>query len=293
MKIVHADKVPVTERKDRQRQGRFIERRLLEGEEGSIDNFQYTLVNTGGDFFSPRHRHNFDQFRFQIEGDGGFDRDGVMSPGTVGYFPEGTRYGPQSNKGDLTVLVLQFAGASGNGYTSEAQISQAVRDLKEEGEFKQGVYYPNPGTNRKQQDGYEACWEHVNKRKLVYPAERFHHPVFMNANAFAWTPIEGQSGAAEKVLGTFDEYGTGIRFVKLAAGASYKGKGRGLYYALAGAGSANAGAGGSGPASGTWKKGDALHTLIDEAHEIRASEPAEFYVILMPQFKAAALAKAA
>jgi hypothetical protein len=289
MKIVHADTVPVTERKDRQRQGRFIERRLLEGEEGSIDNFQFTLVNTGGDFFSPRHRHNFDQFRFQIEGDGGFDRDGMMTPGTVGYFPEGTRYGPQSNKGDLTTLVLQFAGASGNGYTSEAQISQAVRDLKQFGEFKEGVYYPNPGTGRKQQDGYEACWEHVNKRKLVYPAERFHHPVFMNSNAFAWSPIEDQSGAAEKVLGTFDEFGTGIRFVKLAAGASYKAKGRRLYYALGGAGSANAGAGGS----GAWKKGDVLYTLVDEAHEIRASEVAEFYVILMPQFKAAALAKAA
>jgi hypothetical protein len=289
MKFVHADTIPVTERKDRQRQGRFIERRLLEGEDGSIDNFQFTLVNTGGDFFSPRHRHNFDQFRFQIEGDGGFDRDGTMTPGTVGYFPEGTRYGPQSNKGNLTTLVLQFAGASGNGYTSEAQISQAVRDLKKDGEFKEGVYYPNPGTGRKQQDGYEACWELVNKRKLVYPSERFHHPVFMNSNAFAWAPIEGQTGAAEKVLGTFDEYGTGIRFVKLAAGASLKAKGRRLYYALAGAGTANAGAGGS----GAWKKGDALHTLVDEAHEIRASEPAEFYVILMPQFKAAALAKAA
>ena len=114
MLVVHADKIPLTERKDRQRDGKFIERRLLEGAEGSFDNFQFTLVNTGGDFFSPRHRHNFDQFRFQIEGDGGFDRDGVMTPGTVGYFPEGTRYGPQSNKGDLTVLVLQFAGASGN-----------------------------------------------------------------------------------------------------------------------------------------------------------------------------------
>ena len=181
MKIVDADKIPVTERQNRHRQGRFIERRLLEGEDGSIDNFQFTLVNTGGDFLSPRHRHNFDQFRFQIEGDGGFDRDGIMTQGTVGYFPEGTRYGPQSNKGDLTVLVLQFAGASGNGYLSEAQISEASRQLGQSGKFEGGVYFPNPETGRKQQDGYEACWEHVTKRKLAYPAERFHHPVFMNS----------------------------------------------------------------------------------------------------------------
>jgi quercetin dioxygenase-like cupin family protein len=111
----------------------------------------------------------------------------------------------------------------------------------------------------------------------------------MNSNAFAWTPVEGQSGAAEKILGTFDEYGTGIRFVKLASGASLKAKGRRLYYALGGAGTANAGTGGT----GSWKKGDTIYTLVDEAHEIKASEPAEFYVILMPQFKAAALAKAA
>jgi hypothetical protein len=288
MKIVHADQIPVTERVNRHREGRFLERRLLEGDDGSIDNFQFTLVNTGGDFFSPRHRHNFDQFRFQIEGDAGFDRDGTMTAGTVGYFPEGTRYGPQSNKGDLTTLVLQFAGASGNGYMSEAQISNASRELGQEGKFEGGVYYPNPGTGRKQQDGYEACWEHIAKRKLEYPVERFHHPVFMNSNAFAWSPVEGQGGAAEKILGTFDEYGTGIRFVKLAAGGSYKAKGRRLYFALGGAGAASAAG-----SSGSWKKGDTLYTLVGEAHEIRASEAAEFYVILMPQFKAQSLAKAA
>lgn len=288
MQIVHADKVPVTERVDRHRDGKFIERRLLEGPDGSSDNFQFTLVNTGGDFFSPRHRHNFDQFRFQIDGDGGFDRDGTMSPGTVGYFPAGTRYGPQSNKGDLTVLVLQFAGANGDGYMSEAETAAATRDLKQFGEFKGGVYYPNEGTGRKQQDGYEASWEHHNKRKLTYPAERFHHPVFMNANAFAWQPLEGQA-AAEKVLGNFDEYGTGIRFVKLAPGGAYKAKGRRLYYALSGAGTTGPGGGGG----EAWKKGDVIHTAVDEAHEIRAAEAAEFYVILMPEFKADALAKAA
>lgn len=106
----------------------------------------------------------------------------------------------------------------------------------------------------------------------------------MNANAFNWQPVEGQSGVAEKVLGNFDEFGTGIRFVKLAPGATFRSKGRRLYYALAGAGAA----GGT-----SWKKGDVIATGIDEAHEIRATDAAEFYVILMPQFKAAALAKAA
>jgi hypothetical protein len=287
MQVVHTDTVAPYERKERPRQGKFIERRLVEGQPGSVDNFLFSLVQTGGDFFSPRHRHNFDQFRFQLEGNGGFDRDGVMTPGTVGYFPEGTRYGPQANKGDLTTLVLQFGGASGNGYMCEAEVTETVRQMREFGEFKDGVFYPHEGTGRKNQDGFEACWEHHNKRKLEYPPERFHHPVFMNAAAFSWQPVEGQSGVDQKVLGDFDEYGTGIRFVRIAAGATLRAKGRRLYYALSGAGNAGTAAGSA------WKKGDVIHTGVDEAHEIRATDAAEFYVILMPQFKAAKLAKAA
>lgn len=285
MQIVQSEKVPFLERKDRPREGKFIEKRLLEGQPGSVDNFQLILVQTGGDFFSPRHRHNFDQLRFQIDGEGGFDRDGTMVPGTVGYFPEGTRYGPQANTGDLTTLVLQFGGASGNGYMAESEVSEAVRQLRQYGEFKNGAFIAKEGSGRKNQDAYEACWEHHNKRKLEYPAERFHHPVFMNAGAFNWHPVEGSPGVEEKQLGSFDEYGTGVRFVKLAPGATLRAKGRRLYYALSGAGT-----GGNG---GSWAKGDVIATGIDEAHEIRATEAAEFYVIMMPQFKAAALAKAA
>jgi hypothetical protein len=284
MKVVHDADVPFIQRKERQRAGVFFEKRLFDGEESLTDNFQFTLVKTGSDFYSPRHRHNFDQFRFQIEGEAGFDRDGTMTPGTVGYFPEGTRYGPQTNKGELVTLVLQFGGASGNGYMSRNSVVRAVQDLKQTGEFKDGVYYPNEGSDGKQQDGYEACWEHVNKRKLEYPAERFHHPVFMNSAAFAWAAIDGQPGVSEKLLGSFDEYGTGIRFVRIGAGATLRAEGRRLYYALSGSGTAGGEA---------WTKGDVIHTGTDERHEIRAAEAAEFYVIMMPQFKAQALARAA
>src|SRR5687768_2675306 len=137
MKVIPFEKLKLEER-GHARGGVFRFYDVARGREGAPNNFFLSLSVLGGDFFSPRHRHNFDQVRFQIEGDGGFDRDGVMTPGTVGYFPEGTRYGPQSNRGDLTVLVLQFAGASGNGYTSEAVISRAVRELRQFGEFKEG-----------------------------------------------------------------------------------------------------------------------------------------------------------
>lgn len=284
MQITHTAQVDWFERKDKPRDGKFLQKQLAKGQAGAGDNFLLQLVNTGGDFFSPRHRHNFEQFRFQIEGDGGFDRDGVMTPGTVGYFPEGTRYGPQTNKGDLLTLVLQFGGASGNGYMSEEELSEAVRQLRAFGEFKSGVFHAHPDSGRKNQDAYEACWEHHFQRKMSYPAERFHGPVFMNAAAFAWMAVEGQAGIEQRVLGTFDELGTGIRFVRLAAGATYRAKGRRLYFALSGTGSA----GGE-----SWTKMDVLHTGTGESHAIAAKEAAEFYVILMPEFKAAALAQAA
>ena len=41
--------------------------------------------------------------------------------GWVGYFPESAYYGPQSISPDLTMLVLQFGGPSGQGFASVAQ----------------------------------------------------------------------------------------------------------------------------------------------------------------------------
>ena len=284
MQITHTAEVEWFERKDKPREGKFLQKQLAKGLPGSADNFLLQLVNTGGDFFSPRHRHNFEQFRFQIEGDGGFDRDGTMTPGTVGYFPEGTRYGPQTNKGELLTLVLQFGGASGNGYMSEEELSEAVRQLRAYGEFKSGVFHARPESGRKNQDAYEACWEHHFKRKMSYPSERYHGPVFMNSAAFAWVPVEGQAGVEQRVLGHFDELGTGVCFVKLAAGAAYRAKGRRLYFALSGAGTAG---------GDHWTRMDVLQTGTGEPHEIKAKAAAEFYVILLPEFKTAALAKAA
>src|SRR5690606_38458334 len=101
------------------RGGKFQACTLLQGEEGTIGNFFLTIARTFDDFESPRHRHNFDQVRLQLEGDADFTRDGIMTPGMVGYFPEGVFYGPQKNPGESLTVVLQFGGASRSGYLSE------------------------------------------------------------------------------------------------------------------------------------------------------------------------------
>ncbi len=117
MKIVQGDELQ-WERGLEHRGGIFHFRRLLEGEPGRIDNFQLSLGRVGGDFYSPRHHHNFEQVRFQLEGELDFARDGKMKTGMVGYFPEGAFYGPQTQDPDTTpmTVVLQCGGASGSGY---------------------------------------------------------------------------------------------------------------------------------------------------------------------------------
>ena len=97
MRIVHGDQVPEKIRIHQHRQGVFRHRTVAAGEPGTPGNFILEMVRTTDDFFSPRHKHNFDQFRYQLEGEFDFDRNGKMTPGTIGYFPEGTPYGPQSS----------------------------------------------------------------------------------------------------------------------------------------------------------------------------------------------------
>lgn len=284
MRIVIGDQVPLEEKVHTPREGKFLFKRLLEGEPDTPGNFFFELVDTSTDFYSPRHRHNFDQFRFQLEGTVGFGKDGDMPPGSVAYFPEGTRYGPQTLSGRSRTLVLQFGGGSGNGYLNERQLTNAVAALKRTGTFQGGVYYPNEGSGGRQQDAFEACWEFHNKRKLDYPADRYQRPIFMNPANFPWCAIEGEPGVTIKELGLFTERRTGIEFLRLEPGATHRCRGERIYYVLSGEGDGSGGA---------WGGESALYTAPDEAHELVARMASEIFVIVMPQFKAQPLAEAA
>src|SRR5258707_897953 len=68
---------------------------------------EYSLSIVPEGYFTPRHRHNFDQIRYTLTGiqSTGF---GDLGPGEIGYFPEGAYYGPQKQAGECTALVLQF-----------------------------------------------------------------------------------------------------------------------------------------------------------------------------------------
>ncbi len=236
MKIVQGDQVE-WKRGLEYRGGTFHFRNLMEGRAGTIGNFQLSMGRNDKDFMSPRHRHNFEQFRFQLEGELEFGRDGTMKPGMCGYFPEGAHYGPQTSQMDATTIVLQFGGASGSGYLSRAEVLNGMQELSASGTFKDGVYRRNEGEpGKKNLDGYQAIWEHVNGRTLDYPKPRYPMPIMMDESHFAWTDADNEPGISEKLLGQFTERRNEAAFVKLAKGATHSLQSRSVYFCKSGKG---------------------------------------------------------
>jgi hypothetical protein len=279
MKIVQGDEVEERQRIHQHRQGTFRYRRLMEGEAGSPGNFLLEMVHTTTDFFSPRHRHNFDQFRYQIEGEFDFDRNGRMKPGIIGYFPEATPYGPQTSSVASLTLVLQCGGASGSGYLAQEQVEAGAQELKKHGVFEKGIYRRNDGEEgKKNMDGFQAVWEHVNKRKMIYPEPRYHDPIMMNPAHFAWMALDDAPGVSEKLMGVFSECRTGARFLKLDPNAKYRVQGRCLGFVLSGEGKLN---------GQPYRTYTTLHCDTGESADYVASAPTEILVLDLPRFASA------
>jgi hypothetical protein len=275
MKIVQTDDIPL-KRGLEHRGGVFHSRIMAEGAPGALDNFQLSFGQMGGDFNSPRHRHNFEQIRYQLEGLLDYGRDGKLAAGMVGYFPEAVYYGPQSQDPAISckTIVLQFGGASGSGYLSQAEVRAGMDALRSEGEFKDGVFRRRADVEGKRNmDGYQAIWEHVNGRSMVYPKPRYPQPIFMDPANYEWVPVAGAPGVAEKLLGVFTERRSEAGFYRLDAGARFTAHGKGVYVATVGAGTVG---------------GAPLRTLTTiyldagETVEITAAEPTELLHFGLP-----------
>lgn len=235
MKLVQGDQLEWV-RGLEYRGGTFHFRNLMEGEPGTIDNFQLSMGRNDKDFVSPRHRHNFEQFRFQLEGDLNFDRDGIMTPGMLGYFPEGASYGPQTSEATAMTIVLQFGGPSGSGYLSRKEVNQGMTELRKFGSFEAGVYKRNPDApGKRNMDGFQAIWEHMHGRPLQFPKPRYAHPIMMDEAHYDWVAGE-QPGVEEKLLGVFTERRAQATLYRLRAGATLTGKGRSVYFVWGGSG---------------------------------------------------------
>jgi len=284
MRIVNFESLSLQERAHA-RGGVFRYYELLSGRDGAPDNFYLQLSVLSGDFVSPRHRHNFDQVRFQLEGSFGFASDGRMDPGSIAYFPEGTRYGPQKALSPTgATLVLQFGGASGNGYMSEQQFQAGLAEMKRgAGTFSNGIYTrEKPGGGKINQDAYEAVWEHVNGRELVYPKERYSNAVFMTPGNFEW--VQNGAGTASKLMGIFSERGTRLLFHRVDANARLALEDGSLYFVCSGAGEVS---------GKPWRARTTIHLERGERADLRAGESAEVLQIGLPRFASSVAERAA
>jgi mannose-6-phosphate isomerase-like protein (cupin superfamily) len=200
---------------------------LLTGEDGALDNFRLYFVRQQGEVDVPRHKHNFDQIRMCLEGPGSqnYGKDKWIAPGEIAYFPEGTPYGPEQSDSERLSITLQFGGASRSGFISSARVQKAMDEMKAFGTFEKGIFKRTgdlaPGEKRNQ-DAYEAVWEHVNKRKLEYPKPRYGEAILMKPDNFEWEPSQNEPGIARKQLCIFSERSLQFSLVKVDAG------GRGL-----------------------------------------------------------------
>jgi hypothetical protein len=196
----------------------------FEGKPGSFDNYEMRLVRwlPGTDYFAPRHHHNFDQFRWPLVGPLNYAKGKDLQVGQLGYFTEGAYYGPQEIPAGTEFMIVQFAGANGEGYMGAEETAQGTEELKTLGEFSRGVYRrTNETGNNVNQDAYEAVWEHVNGRKIAYATPRFEEPLVMNPDGFSWQQEGDDPKVQLKRLGTFTERGTAAALVKVGSGASH------------------------------------------------------------------------
>lgn len=222
MEVVHGGDMKYGDVGLSHRAGAPLFKYLFQGQEGTAENYLFALAEQS-DFFSPRHKHNFEQFRFPLRGDFSIatEPEVVLHEGELGYFPEGVHYGPQiDGEEKKETLIMQFGGPSKQGYLSYAKLAEVQGELKKEGRFEKGKFFSNKdGEGSEGKDGYEALWERVNGRPLVYPAGRYHSPIIMKPDSFAWKQV--MRGVYRKVLGVFSERETLAEMIKVQDGAQW------------------------------------------------------------------------
>ena len=205
------------------REGKLDQKHLLFGEDGSPNNYDLNMGLTGGGGWrTPRHRHNFDQVRYVIQGQLPYTETDMLEEGWVGYFPESVYYGPQERAEGLRTMVLQCGGASRAGYLSVAQREATNAELNKTGEFKKGLYHYTDANGEPQTlDGSQAIFEHAMGHQLEFATPRYSDVIAMNPQAYDWLP-QGDPGVWEKRLGSFTERDLRIGFLRLDAGAVYQ-----------------------------------------------------------------------
>jgi hypothetical protein len=276
MDVAHEDQIEWGGTLTAHRAGHMTHKVLFQGEEGSPDNYLFVLANERSDYYSPRHRHAWDQVRFCLEGSVPIGRDLKIDAGEIGYFPEGVHYGPQEGGPDRIVLLLQVGGASGLGYLSPEQLQRGREELSREGVFEQGVFKRTSADGRKNEDAYEAIWRAVTGQPLSYPKPRYRTPILLRPDGFRWQEVPGMPGARSKKLGVFPDRELSLALVAIDSGCTYVAPAspcRRLSFVRGGEGRCDA---------VPFRAHSAIRIEADETASFRASAATELFIIELP-----------
>ena len=172
---------------------------------GTPGNFKFSLSRLGTDYSGPRHRHNFDQYRYMIEGESDYGQDGPLRAGMLGYYPEGVQYGPQVNKTEIFCAVLQFGGASGSGYLLPREVKAGMEELKAFGEFKDGIFYRHGALPAR------ATWTPIRRSGSTCTAARWSirraattRRSRWSSASYQWAAVKGVKGRVGKAVRRLD-----------------------------------------------------------------------------------------
>ncbi len=234
-------------------------------------------VFTNSDYYTPRHRHNFDQIRIMLKGSFQWNPRFIQKEGMVGYFTEGTMY-TQQGVDDSATLLLQVGGASGEGYMNYEQMQAGIRELQQHGQFNKGIYEGREASGEPiKRDGYEAIWECVFGRKISYAKPRYQAPIMLWPDRFSWTSTINK-GVYRKSLGIFNERGLALDQLRLDAASGFianaADKSRLLYF-LSGDGRANA---------EIYQQATTVYLDKGETVELEAMTNTELYLFDLPTF---------
>jgi hypothetical protein len=218
MDLVDAAEMPWGESLVAQRGGGDVaHKRLFEGEEGSPDHYMLVMSREPKSFFSPRHRHPWDQIRYCLEGKIPIAKGVFVEGGEIAYFPEGVHYGPQEGGEDRIVVLLQFGGASGQGFIGPDRVTRARLELAKDGRFEGGVYTRDTTQGRKNRDAYEAIWLHVMGGELTYAPPVYKTPIIMRPEALPWLATS-EPGVSAKAIGFFPHRGLSMSAWRIEPG---------------------------------------------------------------------------
>jgi len=180
--------------------------------DGRGSNLWLSLSEMEDGWYSPRHRHNFDQIRYVLAGETGFTQWDLHA-GECAYFPAGVRYGPQEQHGSALLLTLQFPGAGGQYYLTPEQVEETVARLRaEDPDFGSG----GKGIDKdgRERDSYEIVWETHQKTPVSYPAGGYDSPVlFDRSQPFADDHVVGGDVA---LIGAVESNGLQVLRVRSA-----------------------------------------------------------------------------